>query len=83
METTYADDTFRDHVPVSKFQESRIFLTAAEMDVFTLLAKNPMSAQEIADRLEATVRGVTILLDAVVSMGLLEKKMRRTIVRPK
>jgi predicted O-methyltransferase YrrM len=59
---------------VSKFQESRIFLTAAEMDVFTLLAKQPMSAQEIANRLEATVRGVTILLDAVVSMGLLEKK---------
>ena len=59
---------------VSKFQESRIFLTAAEMDVFTLLAKNPMSAQEIANRLEATVRGVTILLDAVVSLGLLEKR---------
>jgi precorrin-6B methylase 2 len=58
---------------VSKFQESRIFMTAAEMDVFTLLEKNPMSAQEIANRLEATVRGVTILLDAVVSMGLLEK----------
>ena len=58
---------------VSKFQESRIFLTAAEMDVFTLLEKNPMSAQEIANRLEATVRRVTILLDAVVSMGLLEK----------
>ncbi len=59
---------------VSKFQESRIFLTAADMDVFTLLVKHPMSAQEIANRLEATVRGVTILLDAVVSMGLLEKK---------
>jgi predicted O-methyltransferase YrrM len=59
---------------VSKFQESRIFLTAADMDVFTLLAKKSMSAQEIANRLEATVRGVTILLDAVVSMGLLEKK---------
>jgi predicted O-methyltransferase YrrM len=62
---------------VSKFQESRIFLTAAELDVFTLLAKNPMSAQEIANRLEATVRGVTILLDAVVSTGLLEKKDER------
>ncbi|MGZ4864233.1 MAG: methyltransferase [Halobacteriota archaeon] len=59
---------------VSKFQESRISLTAAEMNIFTLLAKKPMSAQDIADRLEATVRGVTILLDAVVSMGLLEKK---------
>jgi predicted O-methyltransferase YrrM len=59
---------------ISKFQESRIFLTAAEMDVFTLLAKNSMSTQEIASRLEVTVRGVTVLLDAVVSMGLLEKK---------
>lgn len=59
---------------VSKYQESRIFLTAAEMDVFTLLTKNPMSAPEIANELEATVRGVTILLDATVSIGLLEKK---------
>ena len=59
---------------ISKFQESRIFLTAAEMDVFTLLAKNPMSAKEIGNQLKATVRGITILLDAIVSMGLLEKK---------
>jgi SAM-dependent methyltransferase len=59
---------------ISKFQESRILLTAAELDVFTLLVKNPMPAQEIANQLEATVRGITILLDAVVSMGLLEKK---------
>jgi precorrin-6B methylase 2 len=59
---------------ISKFHESRIFLTAAEMGVFTLLAKNPMPAPEIANQLKATVRGITILLDAVVSMGLLEKK---------
>ena len=59
---------------VSKYQASRIFLTAAELDVFTLLAKKPMPAKEIANQLKATVRGITILLDAVVSMGLLEKK---------
>jgi SAM-dependent methyltransferase len=59
---------------ISNFQESRIFLTAAELDVFTLLAKNPMPAQEIANLLKVKVRGITILLDAVVSMGLLEKK---------
>ncbi len=58
----------------SKFQESRIFLTAAELDVFTFLAKKPMSAREIADVLQVTVRGITMVLDAVVSMGLLEKK---------
>ena len=32
-----------------KFMESRIFLTAAELDVFTLLMKKPMSPREIAD----------------------------------
>ncbi|MBN2160532.1 MAG: methyltransferase domain-containing protein [Spirochaetes bacterium] len=61
----------------SKFQESRVFLTAVELDVFTLLAKNPMSAREIAHILKVTVRGITILLDAVVSMDLLEKKEGR------
>lgn len=62
---------------ISKFHESRIFLTAAELDVFTLLENNPMSAPEIADRLKATDRGITILLDAVASMGLLEKNAGR------
>jgi hypothetical protein len=62
---------------VTKFHESRILLTAAELDVFTLLEKNPMSAQEIADRLNATLRGITILLNALVSMGLLEKREKR------
>jgi 8-O-methyltransferase len=60
---------------LTKFQESRILLTADELDVFTLLAKNPMSAQEIANELKATVRGITKLLDAVGSMDLLDKKV--------
>jgi len=58
---------------ISNFQKSRIFLTAAEMDVFSLLAKSPMNAREMATHVKATVRGIRILLDAVVSMGLLEK----------
>ena len=57
-----------------KFMESRIFLTAAELDIFNLLSKHPMSAQEIADKIQVTLRGITILLDALVPMGLLEKK---------
>lgn len=59
---------------VTKFQESRILLTAAEMDVFTLLEKNPLSAGEIAEKTNATERGIALLLNAVVSLGLLEKK---------
>jgi ubiquinone/menaquinone biosynthesis C-methylase UbiE len=57
-----------------RFWESRIFLTAAELDVFTQLSKKPMSAQELADTLNVTLRGITILLDALATMGLLEKK---------
>ncbi len=57
-----------------KFMESRIFLTAAELDVFSLLSEHPMSAQEIADKIQVTLRGITILLDALVPMGLIEKR---------
>ena len=59
-----------------KFMESRILLTATELDIFSLLI-NPMSAQEIADKTQATLRGITILLDALVSIGLLEKKQTK------
>ena len=57
-----------------KFMDSRILLTAAELDLFSLLSKRPMSAQEMADEIQVTLRGFTILLDALVPMGLLEKK---------
>jgi SAM-dependent methyltransferase len=59
-----------------KFMESRILLTATELDIFSLLT-HPMYAQEIADKTQATLRGVTILLDALVSIGLLEKKQTK------
>lgn len=57
-----------------KFMDSRIFLTAAELDIFSLLAKHRMSAQEIADKIQVTLRGITILLNALMPMGLLEKE---------
>ncbi len=57
-----------------KFMDSRIFLTAAELDIFSLLMKNPMSAREVADKIKVTLRGIAILLNALVPMGLLEKK---------
>jgi predicted transcriptional regulator len=60
-----------------KFMASRIFLTAAELDIFSLLMKNPMSAPEIAAKIQVTLRGITILLNALVPMGLLEKKDER------
>ena len=43
-----------------RFLDSRIFLSAAELDIFSLLAKETMSAKEVSDKLSATLRGTTI-----------------------
>ncbi len=56
------------------FMECRVFLTAAELNLFTLLTPAPLSAREVADRIRADNRGLTILLDALVAIGLLEKR---------
>ncbi len=56
------------------FMECRALLTAAELDLFTLLAKSPMSADDIAHCLDATPRALTILLDCLTAMGLLIKR---------
>src|SRR4030042_3865244 len=53
--------------------ECRILLSGAELDLFTLLAQQPLSAQEIANRIHADLRSITILLDALSAMGLLTK----------
>ncbi len=55
------------------FMESRILLTAAELDVFSLLAKRPHTAAEVAKQLHGDERAVTILLDALAAMELLCK----------
>jgi len=55
------------------FMETRVFLTAAELDLFTLLADRPRSLEEAAAARNADPRGLSILLDALAAMGLLEK----------
>ena len=57
-----------------QFMESRILLSAAEMNLFTLLEEKPSSAEDLAGRLHADPRGLTILLDALAAMGLLAKE---------
>ena len=56
-----------------QFMESRILLSAAEMNIFTLLEETPSTAEDLANRLPADLRGLTILLDALTAMGLLSK----------
>jgi len=47
---------------------------AAELDLWTLLAGGPLTAEEIAQRIGGDRRGITMLLDAVTALGLLHKR---------
>ncbi|MDQ5986372.1 MAG: 3-hydroxy-5-methyl-1-naphthoate 3-O-methyltransferase [Syntrophus sp. SKADARSKE-3] len=56
-----------------QFMESRILLSAAEMNIFTLIAEKPSTAKDLAGTLKADLRALTIFLDALAAMGLLSK----------
>jgi predicted O-methyltransferase YrrM len=64
------------------FMESRILLTGAELDLFTILASSPLSAQDISVRIKGDLRALTILLDALASMELLSKDAGRYYCPP-
>lgn len=54
------------------YQESRTLLTAIELDLFTAVGDGS-TAESVASKLGASVRGTRMLLDAVVSIGALTK----------
>lgn len=56
------------------FMESRVLLTGAELDLFTLTAAQPLSSVQIAGRIGADLRALTIVLDALAAMGLMVKQ---------
>jgi (2Fe-2S) ferredoxin/predicted O-methyltransferase YrrM len=57
---------------IRAFMPSRVILTALELDVFTAL-RNGCNAGELAKRIAADPRGTEMLLNALVSLGLLQK----------
>jgi predicted O-methyltransferase YrrM len=56
------------------FMETRILLSAAELNLFTILSPAPLSTREVASRICADPRALTVLLDALSAMGLLIKR---------
>jgi predicted O-methyltransferase YrrM len=58
---------------VRGFQQSCVVIAAAELDVFTILSARPLSAAKLARRIKGDARAVTVLLDALSAIGLLEK----------
>ena len=55
------------------FQESRVLLTGAELGLFTLLAHETLTADEIAARNGGDDRALAVVLDALAAMELLSK----------
>lgn len=64
-------DIFNDY---AGFMKTRIILTAAELDIFTLLDERPLAAEDLARFLKADVHAVTRILDCLVVFELLTKK---------
>ncbi|HVN19802.1 MAG TPA: methyltransferase [Dongiaceae bacterium] len=57
---------------IRAYQPSRCLLTALELDVFTAVGAGA-GAAEVAKRIGASPRGVSILLNALVALGMLQK----------
>jgi len=64
------DDLFE---TIRAFMPSRVILTALELDVFTALG-NGCDACELAKRISSDARATELLLNALVSLGLLQKQ---------
>lgn len=65
------------------FQVSCVLAAGADLDVFNLLSAAPLSAAEVADRLRCDRRAMTILLDALSSIGMLVKSEGRYAIAPR
>jgi predicted O-methyltransferase YrrM len=56
------------------FMESRVLLTAAELDLFTELSRHPWTAAALAEARAWQPRPLAVVLDALVAMELLSKQ---------
>jgi precorrin-6B methylase 2 len=56
------------------FMENRILLSAAELNLFTILRIHPLTADEINEKTGGDSRSLTMLLDALVATGYLVKQ---------
>ncbi len=56
------------------FMAACVLGAAVELDLFTVLGDGALSAQSMAEKLEADRRATGVLLDAVASLGLLDKR---------
>ena len=55
------------------YMTSRVIMTAAELDIFTQLADQPVGAENLAAQLGLEERPLTRLLDCLITLNLVEK----------
>ncbi len=56
------------------FWEARILMSAAELDIFSLLQDTPKTSAQVARELPSDPRATEMLLNALVALDMLEKK---------
>jgi precorrin-6B methylase 2 len=59
------------------YQAAAVITAAADLELFDVLAEAPLAAADLARRLGCDLRGLTVLLDALTSLELLEKEKDR------
>jgi len=59
------------------YQGAAVLAAAADLDLFSALAPAPLEAAALAHNLQCDLRGLTILLDALVALRLLDKSGRQ------
>ena len=57
----------------NSFQQSRILLTAIELDLFSLLDKKVLSSSNVAEKIKTDARATDRLMNALVALGFLRK----------
>lgn len=55
------------------FQQSRVLLTAIELEIFTVLDKHMMHSDDVAKQINCNERAVNRLMNALVALGFLRK----------
>jgi len=56
------------------YQSACILAAAADLDLFGLLDKSPLTADGVARTIDSDTRATTVLLDALAALGLLQKR---------
>ena len=70
-----------DHLSeIRAFMKSRIILSAAELDLFTCLDNNPLTAHELAIQKNLDQRAIIRILDCLVAFDLLKKESGKYIL---